>query len=505
MLDLLIIHPGAAHGIYGSDLADSLVAKEPPLWARLIAGYVRDRGFSVKIIDAEADYKDPALVAGAAVQNFEPRLVCIAVYGHQPSASTQQMVGAGQTAREIKRINPDQKIIMVGGHVAALPIQTLKEEPIDYACNGEGPSTILGLLHYLKGTPGSNLLLPDIPGLVYWRDQMTDKPSIERLPWQNKAAPLLDVNDLHGDAWDLLPMHLYRAHNWQCFGDLGARQPYASIYTSLGCPYKCSFCCINAPFGTNRYRMRRPHDVVNEMLKLYQDYNVKTFKIIDELFILNPKHYVEICEELDRLNLGEIFNIWAYARIDTVKEGHLDLLRKAGIRWLALGIESASAHVRDGAAKAMKNDDITGVVQAIEAAGIHVIGNYIFGLPDDTAESMRATLDLAVSLNTAFANFYSAQAYPGSPLYAQAVAEGKTLPATWSGYSQHNSDCRPLDTNFLSAKEVLAFRDAAFTTYFTNPKYLEMVEAKFGPETLQHVRDMTKYKLERKLLKGEIE
>jgi anaerobic magnesium-protoporphyrin IX monomethyl ester cyclase len=515
-LDLLIIHPGAAHGIYGSDLANSLVAKEPPLWARLISGYVRDRGFSVKIIDAEAENLSPKDVAYRALHE-EPRLVCLCVFGHQPSASTQQMVGAGETARWIKRIARqmnedgvvpihDPPIIMVGGHVAALPIQTLKEEQIDYACNGEGPATIVSLLAMLS----VGMDMPeDVPGLVWWNEENME-------PISNPSAKLLDVNDLHGDAWDLLPMHLYRAHNWQCFGDLGARQPYASIYTSLGCPYKCSFCCINAPFqtagapgGGNRYRMRKPEDVVNEIVALWARFGVKTIKIIDELFILNPKHYVEICERIiDRMDweiLPRDLNIWAYARIDTVKEGHLDLLRRAGIRWLALGIESASAFVRDGAAKAMKNDDIEGVCRAIRAADINIIGNYIFGLPDDDARSMQATLDLACDLNTEFANFYSAMAYPGSPLYTQAVAAGAHLPATWSGYSQHNSDCRPLDTQHVSAKEVLAFRDAAFTTYFTNPTYLEMVEAKFGKDTLAHVRDMTKFKLTRKLLTGEIE
>src|SRR6516164_6406246 len=97
-IDLVIIHPGAAHGIYGSDLANSLIAVEPPLWPRLIAGYVRDAGYTVKIIDAEALNYSPDTVADI-IEKFNPKLVCIAVYGHQPSASTQQMVGASATAK----------------------------------------------------------------------------------------------------------------------------------------------------------------------------------------------------------------------------------------------------------------------------------------------------------------------------------------------------------------------------------------------------------------------
>lgn len=499
MTDLVLIHPGAQHGIYG-ELGDTLTAVEPPLWCRLIAGYVRDKGFSVRILDAEVERWSPAETAARALASADgpPKLVCICVFGHQPSASSQQMTGAGETARYLARINETHNltvpVIMVGGHVSALPERTLREEAISYACKGEGPVTIVGLL---EGRPNE-----DIPGLVWYGElDLKAGPTVT----VNPSAPLLNVDELHGDAWDLLPSPArYRAHQWQCFGDLGARQPYASIYTSLGCPYRCSFCCINAPFDSNRYRMRSPAKVVQEMLDLWDRYGVKTFKIVDEMFVLNERHYTEIAQRLIDLDLEVEFNIWAYSRIDTVKEGHLDLLRRAGFRWLALGIESGSAHVRDGASKALRNDDIIGVVRAIQKADINVIGNFIFGLRDDDLQSMQQTLDLALTLNCEFSNFYSAMAYPGSPLYTQALKEGWTLPATWRGFSQHNDDCRPLDTERTKAKIVLEFRDAAFNLYFTHPRYLDMVEKKFGAETLAHVKDMTKFKLKRKLLTGEI-
>src|SRR6266849_1361787 len=480
-LDLVIVNPGAAHGIYGK-LGDELTAVEPPLWSRLLAGYARDNHFSVRIIDAEAERKDPTQVA-LDIFALKPRLVCIAVYGHQPSASTQQMWAAGEIAKAIRQVSP-AKIIMVGGHVAALPAHTLRTEKIDYACSGEGPVTIVEILKRND--------LFEIPGLVFWDDR--------GYPVQNEDAPLLDVSQLHGDVWDLLPMNLYRAHNWQCFDDLSARQPYASIYTSLGCPYKCAFCCINAPFHVNRYRMRKPVDIVFEIVDLYLKHKVRTFKIVDEMFVLNEKHYMEICERLADFNLNDDINIWAYARIDTVKPYTLRLLRKAGIKWLALGIESASQYVRDGADKKFKNAVIISVVHEIQKAGIHVIGNYIFGLPDDDMDSMRDTLSLALTLNTEFANFYSAMAYPGSPLYDTAIREGWNLPSSWKGYSQHNYECTPLDTKKVKASEVLKFRDEAFQIYFRNPEYLKMVGKKFGEGAAAHVNQMVKYPLPRRLL-----
>lgn len=489
-LDLLVVHPASGTGVYG-DLPEDLVAVEPPIWTRIIAAYARDQGYSVRIIDAEAMRHGPQQVAIQAIE-ANPRLVCIAAYGHQPSASTQMMTGAGAVATAIKEAKPDLPIIMVGGHVSALPERTMMEERINYACVGEGPVTVVDLLSALRDGGKVGFNPGRIPGLV-WRTFGADKPIAI-----NPSAPLVDIDELHGDAWDLLPMHRYVAHNWQCFGNLGSRKPYASIHTSLGCPYKCAFCCINAPFASNRYRMRDPKKVCAEIGNLYFDKSVRTFKIVDEMFVLNEQHYSAICQGLIDRGIADRLNIWAYARVDTVKPEKLALLRAGGVRWLALGIESADPKVRDGAAKAMRPRDIAGVVRAIQAAGINVIGNYIFGLPDDDRESMMATLDLALELRTEFANFYSAMAYPGSKLYSQAVQDGAMLPKSWSGYSQHSEDCTPLDTLYLPSEEVLRFRDAAFQTYFTDPGYLAMVEAKFGASTLDHVRAMTARKLRRR-------
>ena len=486
-LDLLLINPGGRELIY-QGLGAELSAIEPPLWCRLIAGYILDRGYSVQILDSEAENKGPQRVA-AEVAAIRPRLVGMVVFGHQPSASTQQMTGASPILKAIKELDPEQKIIIVGGHVSALPERTLNEEAVDYACLGEGPITIHQLLQALE----AGAEVDRVEGLA-WREDGRVR--------QNPAPALIkDLDsDLHGNVWNLLPMPVYRAHNWQCFGDLASRQPYASIYTTLGCPYKCSFCCINAPFGTNRYRMRNPARVVEEVDHLYRTYGVKTFKIIDEMFVLNDRHVSGICEGLAAKPYARELNFWAYARVDTVREDRLALLRAAGIRWLALGIESGSAHVRDGASKSLDHDDIVQIVKAIQNAGISVIGNYIFGLPDDDMTTMQQTLDLAVDLNCEFANFYSAMAYPGSPLYNMAVQHGWELPERWSGFSQHSYDCKPLPTEKVGAADVLRFRDQAFHRYFENPAYLEMVTRMFGTDTRRHIEEMTRTRLRREIL-----
>lgn len=486
--DVVVVTPGGRELTY-QDLGRDLTAIEPPMWARLITGYLRDHQVNVQLLDTEALNLSPERAA-EQIKASAAKLVVLVVFGHQPSASTQTMMPARQLGESIKAAGCDTKVLIIGGHVAALPEQTVRHEPVDFVCRGEGPITALQLFEYLQG---QRVSLQDVAGIGYLAD--------EQYLFTANPPLIADLdNELHGNVWDMLPMQAYRAHNWQCFGELDNRKPYASIYTSLGCPYKCVFCCINAPFETQKYRCRSPQVVVDEIDMLVTQYGVKTFKIIDEMFVLKKNHYLKICELLAEKPYASELNIWAYARVDTVRADTLQLLRKAGIRWLALGIESADETVRDGANKSLSAEDIVQIVRDIQAADISVIGNFIFGLPHDTAASMQQTLDLAKALQCEFINFYSAMAYPGSALYVQATQQHWELPRDWDGFSQHSYNCRPLPTSALSAAQVLAFRDHAFHDYFDDPSYLEFVQTKFGKATRAHIEEMAQKRLNRAIV-----
>lgn len=492
-LDLVLVHPGTRMQVYQS-LGSNLAAIEPPVWASLLATFVRKRGFSVELLDAEADNLTPEQTA-KRIEEMEPLLAVVVVYGHQPSASTQNMTVSGLICRAIKELNPDRKLALVGGHVAALPERTLREEAADFVCTGEGPYTVLDLLQAAKSVS------PDyskVRGIFYWRDGIATA---------TPAAPL--VKDLDYEmpelAWDLLPMEKYRAHNWHCFGDL-IREPYASLYTTFGCPFHCSFCCIQAPFKTgekaagwkesvNSYRFWSPQAVIAQIDKLVHDYGVRNIKIADEMFVLNSRHVVGICDAI--IERGYDLNIWAYARVDTVKDGMLDKLRRAGFNWLAFGIEAATDRVRDDVDKGFDQEEMFRTLEKVRATDVNVIANYIFGLPEDDLESMQSTLDLALELNCEFANFYSAMAYPGSQLYNLAIKEGWPLPDKWSGYSQHAVDTLPLPTKYLSGAEVLRFRDKAFHSYYSSRIYLEMIKRKFGAQTENALKEMASHNLQR--------
>src|SRR5215471_1536962 len=124
-LDLVLINPSSRTQVYQS-LGKKLAAVENPVWAGLMAEFCRRRGLSVEIIDAEAEELVADEVA-ERVRDLKPVLAAVVVYGHQPSASTQIMTMAGLACTAIKEMSPAQPVLLLGGHVAALPERTLRE------------------------------------------------------------------------------------------------------------------------------------------------------------------------------------------------------------------------------------------------------------------------------------------------------------------------------------------------------------------------------------------
>jgi len=454
------------------------------------------------IYDMEIERPDADEFAEEIIE-LDPRLTLFVVTGQNPNASTAAMSGAIEAAKWIKDREPQYPVAFVGPHVNALPKDTLSNHPfIDIGFTNEGVYALNNVL--LTDLSASSL--KKVNGICF-RDP--DGNIILNPPSKIVPQDRLEF-DLPGVAYDLMPsLDNYRTSSWHSNYHDDQKSPFASIYTSLGCIFQCEFCMINIINRTdndndkvsssfNKFRYWNPEFTIKQ-LDYLAEHGVKQLKIADEMWVLNPKHFITLCDLIIERKYD--FNIWAYTRIDTIKPKYLEKLKAAGVNWLAPGIEAGNQEIRREITKGKFEEiNIRDVISMIKNAGINVGANYIFGLGHDTWDSMQETLNLALDLNTENANMYCATTLPGSPLYLKAKKESWELPSKYEEYGFLAYEHLPSRTYSLTAEEVLRFRDYAFHAYFENPRFLNMINSKFGVPALDNIQKMTKIKLKRQLL-----
>ena len=506
-LDCLFLVANSASKTYQS-LSKTYSAIEPPTWALLLAQSTRSVGFKIDILDANAENLSESEIL-EKIKDNRPKLICLVVYGQNVNAGTTNMSGAINLSEYIKS-NIDITISIVGSHVQALPIDTLKKEKsIDFVFTNEG---VYALQELLKTDLNNLSQLKNVKGICF-RDTGRIKMNHPEVIVPQDRMDL----DMPGYAWDLLPfkerpLDLYRSPLWHAGYNHSDRSPYAALYTSLGCRFQCNFCMINlinrdddlevgVASNYNKMRYWSPEWVIRQFDKLVS-WEVKTIRISDEMFLLNPKYYKTICNLLVSRGYGEKLNLWSYSRVDTVaKDENLRLLNEAGFKWLCLGIESANKTVRLEASKGnFENVNIKDVVERVHSGQIEVMANYLFGLPEDNMKTMQETLDLSIDLNTSAWNGYPVIPLPGSQIYRDLHYSGHDLPKSYEDYSFHSYNTMPIPTKFLKPSEVLKFRDRAFVEYHSNKKFLKRIEKNFGTDAVQNINEMLEVKLKRKIL-----
>ena len=508
-MDVLFVNPGSAKDVYQS-LSTDYSGIGTPYWALLLSQSCRSQGYKVGILDilAEQLSREEAV---KRIQDSNPRLIAFCVYGENVNSGTTQMSGAVRLANLLKDKNINIPIAFVGSHVQALPYKVLSEEKnIDIIFTNEGVYSLWNILKLKDLTDKKQL--ETIKGLGFIKN---GKPYLTE-PESIVPNERMDL-DLPGYAWDLLPykerpLDLYRSPMWHGEYDHDKRTPYAALYTSLGCVFQCEFCMINilnrddkdeigVAGNYNKMRFWSPEFIIGEFDKLI-DLGVETIRIADEMFLFNKRYYVPLVELLAERNKKDNLRIWAYSRIDTIRRPEvLHKLRKAGIKWLCLGIESADRNVRLEISKGKFEDvNIVEVVNQVHDADIGIIANYMFGLPTDTMETMEKTLQLSYDLCTIAWNAYAAMPLPGSQLYKDAVERGFKLPEDYAGYSFHAYTTQPLPTDDLTPEQILKFRDEAYHKYHTYPPFLEKVRKTYGELAVNNILENTKIKLKRKIL-----
>lgn len=499
-LDLLVVSPSAAQKLY-QDLSYNYSAIEPNIWAGLLCNSARSKDYSVRMLDIGAE-RLSIEEASKEIKYLNPRVLLIVATGQNPNDSSASMQGVVDLADELKKIDFKSKITVVGPHVNALPYESIEIKSLDIIFCNEGVYALNNLL----SSDLSDLSLSKIKGIGY---KDTNNISYINEPEQIVPHERLEY-DLPGIALDLYPdFKKYRTSTWHTNYNEEIISPFASIYTSLNCPYQCEFCLINIIARTdnnknisardsNIFRYWSPEFTIKQLEKI-SELGVKNLKIADEMYVLKPAHFLRLSELIIERKLD--FNIWCYARINTIKEKYLKTLKNAGVNWIGLGIESGDTSIRQEITKGhFKDVDIRDIVKLTQSYDINITGNFIFGLGHDNYETMQKTYNLSVELNTENMNAYAAMCLPGSPLYLQAKNDGKKLPDTFAGYGFLSYDCQPNSTEYLTAAEVLKFRDNHVEKYFKRPEYLSMIENKFGKNAVDSINKLYSIKLKRKIL-----
>ncbi|MBM3255168.1 MAG: radical SAM protein [Candidatus Omnitrophica bacterium] len=416
-----------------------------PLGLAYIAAVLEQSGYEVQVIDAKAERLSNNEVIKRLL-DFKPRIVGL-------TSSTPDICAAISLAKQIKA--QDGPILFIGGtHVSALPEETMQEACFDYGIVGEGERTVVELADAISKGDRENIR--HIKGLV-----LRDGPKIVCTP------PREYIDDL-----DTLPFparHLFPAlskYTYLYYKSL----PLATIITSRGCPYQCTF-CDRAVFG-NRVRMRSINNILDEIEMLVKDYGVREINIVDDLFTLSRQRIEEFCQGL----LSRDIRIsWAcMARADCVNPDILKTMKQAGCWRINYGIESGNQRILDAIKKNVTLEAIERAVRWTSMLGIRSLGFFILGLPGEDERSVRNTLSFANKLPLDRVVFFIAQPLPGTEIYKTALSEGKLNKEV--DYRYYHLYCFTEKLSFvtegLTAGILKRYRKKAYRDFYLRPGYI---------------------------------
>lgn len=380
-----------------------------PFYLSYAAAILERAGYECRLVDGVAErMQEDDYVQRAA--EFHPDVTILEV-------STASFETDLRQARKIKDRCPQTRIVFCGIHVDMYRPGFLDEVPlVDFVLKGEYDFAALRLIE----TIDANGDFSQVPNLVY-----RGNDGIAR---ENKRCEV--IKDLDSIPWPSRK-HLPMLNYWDQPG--GIPEPSLQIWASRGCPYQCIFCAWpQIMYGNNQYRTRNPIDVVDEIEAMVKEYGFRSFYFDDDTFNIGKSRIVALCEEIKRrgLNLP-----WAaMARADTTDRETLQAMKNAGLAGIKYGVESGSQTLVDNAKKNLDLKKVEEAVCVTRELGINQHLTFSFGLPGETWETVRQTIDFAKRLNPETVQFSIMTPFPGSIFYNMLEADGKLLTHDWSKY-----------------------------------------------------------------------
>jgi anaerobic magnesium-protoporphyrin IX monomethyl ester cyclase len=460
MRAVLLNPPVSARQLYGDWNLSAVDTFSAPLGLLYLAGYARSRGHEVQVIDAPVLKVSPEQAA-ERVLSLNPDVVGI-------SALTINISCAGLVAEALKKKGLSVPIVVGGPHVSAVPRETLRRySAFDFGVRGEGEIAFAELLERI----GSGGPVSDAGGLV-WRDQSGEI----RI---NPPGPAIeDLDRLPLPAWDLLP-NFPRAYPNNPLET--KRLPAASIITSRGCPHQCTF-CDRSVFGS-RVRHHSAAYTLGMIRHLRDRYGVRDLMILDDIFLLDRPKLYAICDAMIRERMD--LNWYCLAHIRFMTEDRLRKAREAGCWIMEVGIESGCERILRHLKRNMTKVQIAAAVRSARDAGIRVKGNFIFGLPTETRDSLRETTEFAREIDISFFQQNFLTVFPGCELSRDAEKYG-FVEKDWERLSLWKISFVPFG---LTRADLLKASKTAYRRFYLRPKIvLEILRSVSSLHVLRSLR-----------------
>ena len=429
--------------------------------------------YKVKVIDANAERMSWAEFA-RELETCKPRY-----YLTQVTAPTLENDMYGCFLAKAR----GAKTIAFGTHVTPIPRESLRPYPsLDYVLVGEPDLTIRDLLDHLEGkfdqrSPEIRRLFESHdPGYkpALKEDGSPDMHGIKGLAWRdgdeivvNFPRPFIkDLDELPIPLHDLLPLQKYRMPL--------IHGPFTFIVTSRGCPAGCTYCIKHVSYQYTA-RLRSPDLIMEELWQL-KKLGINNIHMYADLFTVNRDQVVELCQRMidEKINIRWTCN----SRVDYVDEEMLQLMGKAGNWLISWGIESGNEQVLKRAHKGAYPDKAERALKWARQAGIKNWGYFIIGLPGETEETIRQTIDFSKKLPLDIALFHVAAPYPGTPFFFEVVENGWFRPGTrWEQVDMDKGTV--LDYPNLPAERLLYWQKRAWREWAFRPgpafTYLKML------------------------------
>lgn len=312
------------------------------------------------------------------------------------SSMTNTYPMAAKMARIAKNINPDCFVILGGQHASSVKGDVLKAVPeIDFAAVGEGEFLMDSFLEQIE-TKKYNW--GKIPGLLYRKDgNIFENAHI--------FAASSDIEKFPYPARDLVDISLFKSHPQMRFGRITA-----SMITSRGCPWECTYCSSNVTMG-RAFRFLSADYVVGEIEEIYNRYGINNFVFWDDVLTLKSDRLQDICEKI--LNKKLAIRWFCQSRSDMLTKEMLKVMYKAGCRMISFGIESGNQKTLERIKKRIDFGKISQTITYCREVGVRTQGSFILGLPFETLADMNETIKFAKKTKLDIALFFSFTPFPG--------------------------------------------------------------------------------------------